>query len=201
MKLRVGAVALALMPDAALAHGTLAGGGGFYAGLAHPFLAWEHTILLVGLGLSLGALGRLWARSPLWGLLIGLGMGLALGPFLGFAGSGTAVLLLAIVIGAALALALRLPVAVLTVLAVGTGAAVGLDTGMPIPPNMTAVEVYAPYFGVVVGAYLIVLNAMALSSVATRPPFTIAVRMAGSWIIAIALMVLALHLRQFTGAT
>ncbi|MEO6301505.1 MAG: hypothetical protein ABIV25_05460, partial [Paracoccaceae bacterium] len=139
------------------------------------------------------------ARLPLWSLLIGLGAGLALGPYLGFVGSGSAVLLLAIVLGSVLALAMRVPVAVLAILALGAGVAVGLDTGMPIPPNMTAVEVYAPYVGVVVGVYLIVLNAMALSSVATRPPFTIAVRMAGSWIIAIALMVLALHLRQFTG--
>lgn len=138
------------------------------------------------------------ARLPVLSLLAGLGAGLAFGPFLGMAGSGPAVLLLSVLTGLALVLAMRLPVVVLSLLALCTGAAVGLDTGVPPPPNMTAVETYAPYFGVIVGVYLIVLNAMAIASVATRPPYTIAVRMAGSWIIAIAVMVLALHLRQFT---
>lgn len=201
MKYRVSALILALTPQVALAHGSLAGGGGFYAGLAHPFLAWEHTILLIGLGLSLGSLRRIAARLPLAALLCGLVAGLALAPFFGVAGAGPAVLVLAVVAGAAVVLALDLPVGVLAPLALATGMAVGLDTGVPPPPNMTAVEVYAPYFGVVVGVFLVVLNAMALASLANRPPFTIAVRMVGSWIIAIALMVLALHLRQFTGAT
>lgn len=201
MKYRVSAVLLALTPEVAQAHGTLAGGGGFYAGLAHPFLAWEHTILLIGLGLLLGGLGRLHARLPLWSLLIGLVTGLALGPLLGMAGSGPAVLLIALLAGATLAMAIRLPVQVLAIMALGSGLAVGLDTGVPPPPNMTAVELYAPYLGVVVGVHLIVLNAMAVASIATRPPFTIAVRMAGSWIIAIAVLVLVLHLRNFVGAT
>ncbi len=200
MKRRVSALLLALTPQTAVAHGALAGGGGFYAGLAHPFLAWEHTILLIGLGLLLGGLERVKARLPLIGLLIGLGSGLAFGPTLALAGSATIVLLLAILTGAALALALRLPVALLAVLALCTGNAIGLDTGVPPPPSAAAIELYAPYVGVIVGAFLIVLNAMALASVATRPVFAIAVRMAGSWIIAIALMVLALHLRPLTGA-
>lgn len=200
MKRRVSALLLALTPQTAVAHGALAGGGGFYAGLAHPFLAWEHTILLIGLGLLLGGLERVKARLPLIGLLIGLGSGLAFGPTLALAGSATVVLLLAILTGAALALALRLPVPLLAVLALCTGNAIGLDTGVPPPPSAAAIELYAPYVGVIVGAFLIVLNAMALASVATRPVFAIAVRMAGSWIIAIALMVLALHLRPLTGA-
>ena len=37
---------------------------------------------------------------------------------------------------------------------------------------------------------------MALASVAHRPPYGIAVRVAGSWIAAAAVMVLALHLRH-----
>ena len=200
MRLPFTVLGLVLAPQVASAHGSLAGGGGFYAGLEHPFLAWEHTILLIGLGLVLGGVGRFAARLPLWSLLVGLGLGLAFAPLPGLAGAGPAVLLLAVGTGAALVLGLRLPVAVLAVLALCCGAAVGLDTGVPPPPNMTAVEVYAPYLGVVVGVCLIVLNAMAVASVAVRPPFTIAVRMAGSWIIAIALMVLALHVRQLTGA-
>ncbi|WP_054006532.1 HupE/UreJ family protein [Cypionkella psychrotolerans] len=200
MRLRVGVVLLALTPQAAAAHGTLAGGGGFYAGIEHPFLAWEHTILLIGLGLLLGRLGRMRARLPLCGLLIGLGAGLIFGPALGFPGSGVSILLLAMLAGAIVVLMLPVPMLLLAVLMLMGGVAVGLDTGVPPPPDMTAIELYAPYLGVVVGVFLIVLNVMALASLATRPPYTIAVRMVGSWIIAIAMMVLALHLRQITGA-
>lgn len=200
MRFRAAAVLLAFAPDGAAAHGSLAGGGGFYAGLQHPFLAWEHTILLIGLGLLLGGSGRIAARVPLWNLLAGLASGLAFGSKLGLTGTGPAVLILSLVAGGALVLAMRVPLLLLAALALCTGIAVGLDTGVPPPPNMTAAEVYAPYLGVLVGVFLIVLNMMALASVAKRPPYTIAVRMAGSWIIAIALMVLALHLRKFTGA-
>ncbi|MGV8951236.1 MAG: HupE/UreJ family protein [Cypionkella sp.] len=200
MRLRVRVVFLALTPQAAAAHGTLAGGGGFYAGVEHPFLAWEHTILLIGLGLLLGRLGRIDAWLPLWGLLIGLGSGLSLAATLGGAGAGPVVLLLAMLTGAVVVVAMPLPMLLLALLAAAIGAAIGLDTGVPPPPDMTAIELYAPYVGVVVGVFLIVLNVMALASLATRPPYTIAVRMVGSWIVAIAMMLLALHLRHVTGA-
>ena len=59
---------------------------------------------------------------------------------------------------------------------------------------------YAPYAGVFVGVFLLALNAMALASVAHRPPYTIAVRVAGSWIAATAVMVLALRLRDLGAA-
>lgn len=196
MKVGVGVVVLALVPQAASAHGSLAGGGGFYAGIAHPFLAWEHTIVLIGLGLLIGSLGRLNGRIPLLCLLIGLCAGLASEPILQLAWSGTFVLVLAVTAGIALVVGKPLPLALTAILALITGAAVALDTGVPPPPNMTAVEVYAPYFGVTVGVFLIVLNAMAVATWATHPPFTIGVRMVGSWIAAIALMLLALHLRQ-----
>ena len=52
----------------AQAHGTLAGGGGFYAGAAHPFLAVEHLLLLLAGGMLLGRVrgdqGPQAARAP-----------------------------------------------------------------------------------------------------------------------------------------
>ena len=80
----------------------------------------------------------------------------------------------------------------LVLLAAAAGLATGLDTG--VPP--ATVATWVPYAGVLVGVFLIVLNAMAAATVARRPPYGIAVRVAGSWITAAAVMLLALHTRR-----
>ena len=75
-------------------------------------------------------------------------------------------------------------------LAAACGLAVGLDTDLPAPAQGAG---FAAHAGGLVGA-LIALDAMALASVARRPPYAIAVRVGGSWIAATSVMILALHL-------
>ena len=71
----------------------------------------------------------------------------------------------------------------------------GLDTGVPVPTSTGLIGVYAPCLG----GFVIVLNVAALASVPVRPPLPIVLRVAGSWIAAAALMVLALECRRLTG--
>lgn len=191
------AAAAALAAGPAQAHGALPGGGGFYAGLAHPFLAWEHLLLLLALGLIFGRQPRRPGRAPLTGLALGLAAGLALGAAgVVSAAAPLAVLTAAGLTGLALALAPPLPIPALAAFATACGLAVGIDTGAPVPPEAGAIAAATPSAGVFVGVFLIVLNAIAIASLAHRPPWTIAVRIAGSWVAAAAVMVLALQLRR-----
>lgn len=186
-----GGIALCLPAGPALAHGTLAGGGGFYAGALHPFLAWEHTLALVTLGLVLGAPRP--GRAALIGLALGLGAGLSFGALAVPAAPG--LLAAAAVLAGALAAGLALPLSMLALGAAGVGAAVGIDTAVPVAASADPVEIAAPFAGLACGVFVIVLDAMALASLALRPPFAVALRVAGSWIAAVAIMALALGLR------
>ena len=173
---------LILSASAARAHGTLPGGGGFYSGALHPLVALEHLLLLLAAGLALGRDGY---RRPLWALALGLIAGLWLGP----AGASVVLLVLVLGIGAVLALQFRLPEGphVLTLLAVGL--AVGLDTDLPrANPAIAAL-------GVCVAAFVITLNAFALGRALDGSRAALVLRVAGAWIFAAALMVLALSLR------
>lgn len=188
--LALAAATLAAAP--ASAHGTLPSGG-FYDALLHPFLAWQHFLLLLGTGLLLGRRVRP-ARAPLLGVAAGLALGLALGAT-GASGSAASILAGAGLAGLALALAVPIPVPALALLAAAGGLAVGLDTDAPVPAAGAGIAAWFPYAGVVVGVFLIVLDAMALASAARRPSQTVAVRVSGSWIAATAVTVLALQFR------
>ena len=190
---------LLLCPQAAMAHGSLPGGGGFYAGLSHPFLAWEHLILLIGLGLLVGQRGRIAGHPPLAALTVGLVAGLIFGAGTVASPFVVPILLLSILCGAFLVLAWLAPTALLACLALVAGLSLGYDTGMPVAASPAFADTVMPYVGVTVGVMLAVLNAMALSSVAEGFVARIGLRIAGSWIIAATAMVLALRLGHVGG--
>ena len=187
---------LVAAPGQAAAHGGLRGGGGFYSGAAHPVLAIEQLLGLLALGLLLGQQGRSTAGVPLLALALTLCAGLV---------AATATLRaepmmlgLALLLGTCVAAAPRVAPWGLTIAAALTGATIGFGTDAPASePDLVAT--IAPYAGVFVGVFLIVLNAAAIASVARQPAFRIAVRVVGSWIAAIALMVLALRFRMMAG--
>lgn len=184
---------LAFLPGLAAAHGGLPGGGGFYSGAAHPFLAIEQLLGLLGLGLLLGKVSGDNSRLPLVVLAAALCAGLAAGPAYGRA--EPVMLWMALLLGSVLAAALWMPLWGRLIAAGLTGWIVGTDTDLPAPSSPDLVVVFAPFAGVFVGVFLIVLNAAAFSSMGERPAARIAVRIVGSWLTAIALMVLALRLR------
>ena len=179
----------------ASAHGALPGGGGFYAGLAHPFLAIPHLLLLLALGLLLGRRPMPVPRLPLIALAAGLAAGLALGrdeflPLL----LPSAIVGLGLVMALWLAAAFDAPVGLLTALALATGLGVGLDTGVP-PQAAGWLAAAAPYMGVAAAVALVVLDAAALSTAVNRPPLAISLRVAGSWLAAMLLIILAFQAR------
>ncbi len=183
------AALLLLAATPAAAHGTLPGGGGFAAAFAHPFVAGEHLLLLVGLGALLGRTG---ARRPLLGLLAGLAGGfgltlLQLGPL------QPAILMLALVIGGVLAAAIPVSGMATIGVALVAGLLIGADTD-----GSTAAIAYA---GVTAAVCLIVLNTMALARLGATGLNGVPLRVAGSWIAAAAILVLAFVVRESLGAT
>lgn len=177
------ALPMALAASPAFAHGTLPGGGGFYAGAAHPFLAGDHLLLLFGLGILLGRAGR---RTPLIALLGALSAGFATTTLLPVP-LQPAILMLALVVGGLLAAAIPVRPAILGLLAIATGLLVGADTD-----GSNTIIAYA---GVTVAVVLIVLNSMALAYVGAGLLNGVPLRVAGSWISAAAILVLAFFLR------
>lgn len=186
-------IALLLAPGQVAAHGGLPGGGGFYSGLAHPIVAVEQLLGLLGFGLLAGQMSGAYARLPLLVLAVGLGAGMAMGVV--YDNAEPLMLGIALVFGGFLSAALKIPIWGMAISAGLTGWMIGIDTDVPAPTAADLVGTYAPFAGVFVGVFLIALNAAALSSVALRPVPRIAVRIGGSWIAAIALMVLTLRLR------
>lgn len=181
----------------AAAHGGLGGGDGFLSGALHPFIAVEHLILLLGLGLLSGRLSM--ERRGLSFAFLGIGLvggavSAQIAHPLPTRTLAVAILGLAFAIGCLVSLASyrRLPRVLIAALASLAGLAVGLDTDLA----GTAQEVWSvrlvPMLGLATGVFLIVLDAAALSSIAQRPPFPVVVRVAGSWIAAVGLMLLAL---------
>ena len=200
LRVLVAAGVLALAGGPAAAHGGLPGGGGFLAGALHPLVAIEHLILLLGLGLLSGQLPPA-RRSPGFAA-VGLGVlgGLTadgLGDWSATTVVPIAILGLAVVMGVIVAfVASRVPAAVVLPLAALVGLAVGLDTDVPSGSDGGAAALVAPIAGVLTGVYLVVLDAAALAAVAAQPPFPVAVRIVGSWIAAIALMLFAFSLTR-----
>lgn len=185
---------LMLAASPVMAHGALPGGGGFYSGAAHPFLAVEHTILLLGLGLLLGRMSDSSVGPTILALLSGLGMGIVAQGLIGISITHL-VLGLGLVCGAALAIAPSLTRPIIMAGALIAGGLVGADTDGIVDaadPLTTAFAVA----GLVVGILVIVLNATALSRSLSRRGWQIATRVAGSWICAVTILILALAFVQ-----
>jgi hydrogenase/urease accessory protein HupE len=179
---------LLLTAGPAAGHGTLPGAGGFQAGVAHPFAAGEHLLLLLGLGALLGRQGQ---RRPLIGLLAGLTCGLGLTP-LHLGPMQPAILMLALVTGGVLAAAIPVGNRAMTAVALAAGLLVGADTD-----GGTTIAAEA---GVLAGVFLIVLNAMALAHLGAGRLRGVPLRVAGSWVAAAAILVFAFVLRNALGA-
>lgn len=177
---------LAAMP--AQAHGTLPGGGGFYSGALHPLVTLEHFLTLLAAGLILG---RDAVRRPLWVLAAGLAAGLVAGQW----AAGPVAGLQAVLLGATLAFGvflvfqLRPPEWVYAAMLLAVGLAVGIETDLP------AVNVPMATLGACVAVFLITMNAFALGEALTEPRVSVALRVAGAWMLAVSVMVLALNLR------
>jgi hypothetical protein len=181
------AAALALVPGSACAHGMLQGVGDLYAGLLHPLLVPAEALALVAAGLLLGTSGLAASRLGLPALALGLATGLLLGrpvpPPL------VTPLLLAIALAAALLVVAGLPLAPETAAAMAAlaGVAVGIDA-RPDPDTLRPLVAGAAS---VLGATALATFVAALVLERERHWQRVAVRVAGSWIGASAILYFA----------
>lgn len=189
------AVSLLAGAPAAHAHTTVEGLDKFTNGLIHPLFVTTHVLLLVALGLLVSKQRPFDPRKPLLAFAIAALAGLAM---------GLKPLPPAILIGAAVAIAivlaadwklhakLRIPFAILA------GLLLGMDSHPENLPDRMAL--LKAVLGVWIGLNVWFMTAAYYPSLLPEKKWaSYAVRILASWIIAIAVMVLALSFRK-TGA-
>jgi urease accessory protein len=189
--LRLTMLVLAITASPAAAHAPGFGGYGFVGGLTHPVMVPAHLLALTGLGLLAGQ-----QREGRVGLVTMFALGLAAGLLaIAFAaGPSSAHLVLiaaALMAGAWTASARPLPPVLGWPLMSVAGAAIGLDS----PPETASLrEANHMLFGTGLAAAAIPAALAALVAHLNRDWQRLALRIAGSWIAAAALLVLALAL-------
>lgn len=189
------------MPTTALlqfpaAHMTAPGMNAFSSGLLHPWMTPTHVIILLALGLWLGqhvplrlglpckvfapaAAVALAASATKWTV--------AVPPFI--------LVAIALVIAAAVALETRLPSAVRVMLLAAAAIGIGLDSG---PDTTKALDTFSTLAGTWVSLGLGLVNIayyVSLAAAAQKQWIRIGIRVAGSWIFAISLLMVAFALR------
>lgn len=179
-------------PAGAEAHIGIEGMDGFSAGMLHPLLAPHHLMVLAALGLRSGQRGVANMTASMSGLVAGLALGGLAGwwfsldapPFL-------VAVALAVLFGVATvadAPSARLP-ALLSGLATGVVVIIA-----QIFHSTVSGDGLPAIAGAALATLLVVFNTAFLASLATRPVAKIAVRVAASWLTAIALMMAGLLL-------
>jgi urease accessory protein len=186
------AVMLTAAP-AAHAHLMNTGFGPFYDGLTHLFVTPEDLLPVIALALLAGLRGPRFGRAVLFALpaawLVGSAGGLLLTPQITLPVPETIV---TIAIGALLAADRPLPLAFVAGLAILLGLLHGILNGSEIPTNASG-QLSADG---VAAALFVLVSLLAGQAASVHVPWArVAVRVAGSWIVAIGLLMLGWALR------
>jgi hydrogenase/urease accessory protein HupE len=188
------ALAVLLPIDAATAHAPFEGAGSFYGGVLHPLFVPAHLLAIMSTGLLVGQQLPHWHWQAPASYVAGLTVGFA-AMISAFAPVPTVEILLAVTAtsGALIALARPLPELLGCALAITTGVALALDS----PPGVISVrEANVILIGTFCGATMLLLAMVELTAMLCREWQRIGVRILGSWIAAIAVMVLTLRLAR-----
>jgi urease accessory protein len=179
-----------LVPEIVFAHGPIKGIGNFYNGVLHPVFVPAHLLLLSVLGLFIGQKGIEKNLLSLATFAFGTFFGLTLAWF-SFDGEMEVFLLgSALILGLLVALEFKLTPTWLSLIAFFTGLAIGMDSTQE---TLAGREKVATLLGTGVGLYLLQLYPMGLADYFNNKPWQrIGIRVLGSWIAAIAFLVLAL---------
>jgi hydrogenase/urease accessory protein HupE len=175
-----------------LAHLVTTGLGAFYDGLGHLFLTPEDLLPLVALALLVGLRGAPHGRAALLAVpaawIVGglLGLGLGIGPPSAWAS------LSFVVVGGLVAADARLPLQATLGLSIVLGLFHGLQNGAAMADSGLGVR---GLLGIVTSVFVLIALAAAFVSRLERPAARIAVRVAGSWVVAIGLFFLGWSLR------
>jgi urease accessory protein len=193
MKWPIAAVLVCLVASTtpAHAHSPLMGIGGVFGGVIHALLIPEHGLGVLALGLVLGRQQQAGRRTGLLVFTAALGCGLAAAALLDEEMLAADILLVATGILGLMVAAAWMP----TLLALCLAAVAALTLGMDSKPDgiseAEAVRMLiGSGFGAVLGLAIVAEGSVYLQGNALR----IAARVAGSWIAAIAIMVLALRI-------
>lgn len=163
--------------------------GDFYGGMLHPLTALEHALPVLALGLLAGQQGERAARwlvlvFPL-ALLIGAGLGAVTPSFPSMSLLNAASF---VALGLLVAAGLRLPLPVLIALGAVFGLSHGYENGRAMVPG-TAVHLFI--LGVATaGGLVMALVSAATIDLAERAWARVGVRILGSWIAAIGIMII-----------
>ncbi len=184
-------IALALLlsfPEPASAHLVSTRFGELYSGLIHPLTALQHLVPWLGLGLLGGLLGNRTSRWVLLTFPLSAGAGALLAGGLPATAAIDHVNLFSfIVLGLLVALSVRLNRPTFLGLTVIFGLSHGFANGTP---DLSGVPLLLYAVGVLLAAYVLIAIATAVTQLVSQRAAwgTIAIRAAGSWIVAIGLV-------------
>jgi hydrogenase/urease accessory protein HupE len=178
----------------AQAHLMNTGFGPFYDGLAHPLVSADDLLPVLALALLAGLGGARLARVVIFALPFAWIVGMLLGGLAGPPGAGPwLAALLTVALGAAVAADRTLSLTAIVVAAAAAGLVHGWENGASLA--QTGAGVTGP-----LGVACTIFVVMTLATgwvVSLRAPWTrIAVRVAGSWIAAIGLLMLGWSVRM-----
>ena len=187
------AVMLTATPSAH-AHLMNTGFGPFYDGLAHLFVTPEDLLPVIALALLAGLRGPRFGRAVLFALpvarLVGSGAGLLITPQITLPVAETIV---TIALGALVAANCPLSIAAVGGLAILLGLLHGILNGSELPKTNASGQIFAAG---VAAALFVVVSLLAGQAASVRALWTrVAVRVAGSWIVAIGLLMLGWAMR------
>ena len=187
-------VALLLLPLTAMAHTSIAGAGDFVTGLLNPLTTPGHILILIGLGLLAGHHPPVQLKYTIGAFVSVLTICLLLTTTsYVVAVSSTVIFCLALVVGILVALELQLLLIICCVLFATAGALIGLDS------VVEAGAVQSPFTtlaGTWVSATFLLVDIPIYTCNANKKWMKIGIRVTGSWIAAIAMLVLAFHFRK-----
>lgn len=189
-------IALLLMPSVASAHSTFPGLGEYASGFLHPLTTPPHGLVLLALGLSLGQRAPLRIGEPAALFAVAAAAGLLLTAITHFGGVQPAWLIaVGLCVGVGVAVGAPVPFWV-KLGACGVAALLlGLDSGVEAgTPGASVAKILSATW-----ASLVLCLVNAAFYVSLLPPvrwIQIGVRVLGSWIVAIALLMLAFALRH-----
>jgi len=182
-----------LCPSPASAHLNATGMGPMYDGLLHFFLSPEDIVPVVALALLAGLRGPQYGRRALFLLPASWFVGSFLGTMFQRATSWPVFAVSFLVFGGLVAANAQVSLRAMTVLAGLLGLVHGWMNGAGVPWSFSLVGAYAG----LAGGIFVVVALVSAFVIKLRPPWTrIAVRVAGSWIVATGLLLLGWAARR-----
>lgn len=183
---------LLLATAAAPAHTVIPGISGFPGGLLHPLLVPAHALTLIALGLLVNSFA---ARTQMLLLAAFAAVAIAAFVLIAMAYSATqaeiVILCLGASIGLLLAANIELPAPVAAIVVAAVSGAIIFDS---VPPVLTISETASGLTGTTLSALALVASTAFVAGALPQRIRQLAIRIAGSWIAASAIMVLALRL-------